>query len=895
MRSYVLVGSLAAVCLVTSCSRPPTQPPRAESTVVAQAPAAMDGGLVSLEDLRREIGAIAAVSVTHAPTPSETSAPKGVAPVPVTLEKTLPPRAAEHPQVSETTMTLVRSKAVRSKRDAPKAAPKGDRVVAPPPSWRTIGYTDTSYEPQRGVEASLLTPSPRSRERGYTYAFLILNEQLSAALEKKLQSLGVQILGLHGSAVKVRVPADPARLKAIATLRAVESLGLPRKDQKIEVAVRDAAQRYRDKLPALPVIVSAFDGAAMEELKTWLARAGATIGRVDSQLYSVSTVLPANRLDELADLDAVLFIELSRPGSSGHDASMAVMGADYLRPGGFGTRFSGAPIILGILDTGFMVGGAAATTHQDLNKFGCGRNFTSDAAGVWNDQNGHGTHVLATATGTGTAQARFRGAATGVGGSGTTRIRAAKIWNSGGTGTETQELNGQDYMDDGPDCGSGRPQVVNVSGGASGMNQNGTDARSRRLDQIVWDARQTWVVCSGNSGPGAGTIWAAGVAKNALTVGNVLDNGDGTIGDIANNSSRGPTGDGRMKPNLVATGATIRSANAGTTSGYTDKSGCSMATPHVSGIVATVMEHYPDFRTRPQLMRAHLMATALLHDNVAAPLNNSAAPDTTRNTYGLGRVLPYVAHWVHLNSAGWSTHWAWRTVSRDQWAFRDIDVPAGTRRLVVAMTWDEPAASAGASAAVAYDLDLWLDREPFCTPDAKGQCGEWASQSWVDNVEYQIIDNPPAGKYRLKIINWHAPASGLPAAVSATVIRGATAPDMQLSVSASPSGSIPVGSRVTVTTTVANPSWVLSGVHLQSLVLPAGVTLERLETTREDKVVMDFPGATALSLGSIVQGDSRSATWRFRIDTPGSKSLRFRARSENGGVREQTVVVNAGK
>jgi hypothetical protein len=130
--------------------------------------------------------------------------------------------------------------------------------------------------------------------------------------------------------------------------------------------------------------------------------------------------------------------------------------------------------------------------------------------------------------------------------------------------------------------------------------------------------------------------------------------------------------------------------------------------------------------------------------------------------------------------------------------------------------------------------------------------------------------------------------------VSATVIRGATAPDMQLSVSASPSGSIRVGSRVTVTTTVANPSWVLSGVHLQSLVLPAGVTLERVETTREDNVVMDFPGATALSLGSIVQGDSRSATWRFRIDTPGSKSLRFRARSENGGVREQTVVVNAG-
>ena len=104
--------------------------------------------------------------------------------------------------------------------------------------------------------------------------------------------------------------------------------------------------------------------------------------RVDAQLLSVWAVVPGERLDELAALDTVLFVELSRPGSGGHDFSMAVMGVDYIHPGGPGTRFSAAPITLGILDTGFMVGSAAPTTHQDLNKFGCGRNFTSDAAGV---------------------------------------------------------------------------------------------------------------------------------------------------------------------------------------------------------------------------------------------------------------------------------------------------------------------------------------------------------------------------------------------------------------------------------------------------------------------------------------------------------------------------------
>ena len=59
--------------------------------------------------------------------------------------------------------------------------------------------------------------------------------------------------------------------------------------------------------------------------------------------------MPAERLDELAGLDTVLFVELSRPTSGGHDFSMAVMGVDYIRPGAPGTRFSGAPIILGIM------------------------------------------------------------------------------------------------------------------------------------------------------------------------------------------------------------------------------------------------------------------------------------------------------------------------------------------------------------------------------------------------------------------------------------------------------------------------------------------------------------------------------------------------------------------
>ena len=41
-----------------------------------------------------------------------------------------------------------------------------------------------------------------------------------------------------------------------------------------------------------------------------------------------------------------------------------------------------------------------------------------------------------------------------------------------------------------------------------------------------------------------------------------------------------------------------------------------------------------------------------------------------------------------------------------------------------------------------------------------------------------------------------------------------------------------------------------------------------------------------------MQGDSRLATWRFRVDTPGAKTVRFRAVSENGGNRDLSVTFN---
>jgi len=130
-------------------------------------------------------------------------------------------------------------------------------------------------------------------------------------------------------------------------------------------------------------------------------------------------------------------------------------------------------------------------------------------------------------------------------------------------------------------------------GGGGG---NGTDAVSVAVNSAVTGG-DVVVVAAGNSGDEPGTINAPGVATGDITVGAVSDYSapTGTARSdagiwLAGFSSRGPTTDGRMKPDIAAPGVTVTSAQAGRTSGYVTMSGTSMATPYVSGAVALALE-----------------------------------------------------------------------------------------------------------------------------------------------------------------------------------------------------------------------------------------------------------------------------------------------------------------
>lgn len=85
------------------------------------------------------------------------------------------------------------------------------------------------------------------------------------------------------------------------------------------------------------------------------------------------------------------------------------------------------------------------------------------------------------------------------------------------------------------------------------------------------------------------------VAKNILTIGSVTDTARDAAGNIASGgvlalvSSRGPTYDGRIKPDLVANGVGLLSPNSPT--GFGSMSGTSMASPNAAGSAALLVDY----------------------------------------------------------------------------------------------------------------------------------------------------------------------------------------------------------------------------------------------------------------------------------------------------------------
>ena len=145
------------------------------------------------------------------------------------------------------------------------------------------------------------------------------------------------------------------------------------------------------------------------------------------------------------------------------------------------------------------------------------------------------------------------------------------------------------------------------------------------------------VVAAGNTGYGVQATEAQGPRKGGLPL-SINDPGNAelaiTVGSthrdmphvygVSYFSGKGPTGDGRMKPDVLAPGEKIVSCGAGKllsdvreklpedarVPNYIEYTGTSMAAPHVSGCVAAFLSVKREFIGRPEKVKAVFMSTA---------------------------------------------------------------------------------------------------------------------------------------------------------------------------------------------------------------------------------------------------------------------------------------------
>ena len=119
------------------------------------------------------------------------------------------------------------------------------------------------------------------------------------------------------------------------------------------------------------------------------------------------------------------------------------------------------------------------------------------------------------------------------------------------------------------------------------------------------DAGVVPVIAAGNDfeGFGFGSVTSPGNSAKAITV---AASSDQQLPSIASFSSAGPTPVSlRLKPDVTAPGVSILSSVPG---GWSTFSGTSMASPHVAGAAALLLQRHPGWT--PELVKAALMSTA---------------------------------------------------------------------------------------------------------------------------------------------------------------------------------------------------------------------------------------------------------------------------------------------
>ncbi len=362
----------------------------------------------------------------------------------------------------------------------------------------------------------------------------------------------------------------------------VRKLSLPLRND--EVFSQSDASRH--------LIIEAMNNRGLDRIAAMI---DANQGKVHKEIRMIPSLvadLPFSSLEELARSRYVYKIWRDSPVYAQLDVATPASGG--LIP--YQAGITGKGIVIAVLDTGI-------DPHQDLtepaNRILAWKDFINQENSPYDD-NGHGTHVAGIIAGNGRySNGKYRGIAPEA------LLVGVKILDEEGSGRLSDVISAIEWCID--SLSALNIRAINLSIGSEVQESYRSDPLCR-VTSTAWEKGIIVCAAAGNSGPKPKSINTPGINPVVITVGNLDDQNTITnIDDIlAPSSSRGPTLDRLIKPDLVAPGTNITSLKVG--GGYTTLSGTSMATPLVTGAVALILQKWANLN--PDQIKRVLMRKA---------------------------------------------------------------------------------------------------------------------------------------------------------------------------------------------------------------------------------------------------------------------------------------------
>ena len=574
----------------------------------------------------------------------------------------------------------------------------------------------------------------------------------------------------------------------------------------------------------LPLSIVTFDPADAPALADALTALGAASVRlsVSSRRALATAVLPAARALRPADWPFVQWLERRRPRVPFNDLARLPGSLDTAPLDSLPVPLDGAGQIVAVADSGLGTGGdasapAQAVPHPDLaDRLLAVHEWarTND----WSDPSGHGTHVAGSLLGTGAASTNlYRGIAPA----------ASLVFQCVGDASGAFSGLPDDLRDLFAQADAAGAAVHSHSWGTP--LDSAYDVDSLSADEFAYDHPASLLVfAAGNAGVDRSsdgriarrTLATPATAKNVLTVG-AAESGrpagsgghtadtwadaysfptppistdlvstppPGAPPGLAAFSSRGPTSDGRVKPDLVAPGTdvlSLRSAAADSpgdaphpaNTNYCYMSGTSMATPLVSGLALLLRQHLLLADPAAPPPRSDLLKAALIggarslspgqygtgwsREIPAArpnPVEGFGIPDLAAT---IAPTAPLVPHYFQLPP----------TLETGGEFLLPFDVLAPDLPLAAVLVWIDPPPALSSSKRLVNDLDLEL-----LAPDGTAHRPDSAPNR-RDNVEAVYLPFAPAGRWTLRVAAHSVP---LGPQSFALYLRAAAAPALTL-------------------------------------------------------------------------------------------------------------------